>query len=296
MRILLVPSAVLVAILTGCASPKPASIREQSHLARFGTNRVHYITVGKGPVTVVFVHGWSCNAEFWREQVPALADQARLILIDLPGHGQSDAPEVRYTMDYLASGVRAVMEDAGVGKAILVGHSMGVPVICRVYVQEPDKVAALVAVDGVLMRPNLPPEQRAGMAQFAESLRGEDYRQSVRQFMSSMFTSPDSGAVRDWVLEESLRTPQHVLFSAMETMFDTSEPDWDPKRVDFPVLAIHAPNPMWTDDYVAYVRGLSPRADYRTMDGVGHFLMLEKPAEFNATFIEMLRKGGLLPE
>jgi pimeloyl-ACP methyl ester carboxylesterase len=51
---------------------------------------------------------------------------------------------------------------------------------------------------------------------------------------------------------------------------------------------------MWTGDYLAYVRGLSPRADYRTVEGVGHFLMLEKPAEFNATLIEMLEGSGLL--
>jgi len=45
------------------------------------------------------------------------------------------------------------MHDAHVDKATLIGHSMGVPVICRVYKQAPGKVAALVAVDGMLRRP-----------------------------------------------------------------------------------------------------------------------------------------------
>src|SRR5260370_4742140 len=75
---------------------------------------------------------------------------ARLILIDLPGHGKSDKPQTNYTMDYFASAVLAVMRDARVEKATLVGHSMGTPVICRVYAQAPEKVAALVAVDGLL--------------------------------------------------------------------------------------------------------------------------------------------------
>src|SRR5687768_11193491 len=103
----------------------------KSHFARFDTNKVHYLTVGESAKTLLFIHGWSGNSGFWREQVPAFADKARLVLIDLPGHGQSDKPPADYTMDYFARGVLAVMRDAGVDKATLIGHSMGVPVICR---------------------------------------------------------------------------------------------------------------------------------------------------------------------
>jgi pimeloyl-ACP methyl ester carboxylesterase len=261
-----------------------------------GTNRVHYVTVGKGPTTFVFIHGWACNNAFWREQIPALTDKARLVLVDLPGHGQSDAPSTRYTMDYFASAVRAVMDDAGVDRAVLVGHSMGVPVICRVYAQDPGRVAGLVAVDGVLHRPDLPPERQEGMAQFAASLRGGEYREPLREFINAMFTSPDSTAVRDWVYEEAVRTPQQVMVSAMECMFDPTEPNWDLKRVDFPVLAIHAPSPMWTEEYETFVQGLSDQADYRTIDGVGHFLMMEKHVEFTVTLIEMLLECGLMTD
>ena len=68
----------------------------QSHYTSVGTNRIHYVTTGNGSRTFVFVHGWCCHLGFWREQVPLLADKARLILIDLPGHGQSDKPEANY--------------------------------------------------------------------------------------------------------------------------------------------------------------------------------------------------------
>ena len=122
----------------GCATaPKPKTLADgKSHFASFGTNKVHYVTVGGGRQTIVFVHCWAGNLGFWREQVPALADKARLVLIDLPGHGQSDKPHTAYTMDYFASAVLAVMRDAHVDKATLVGHSMGGAVICRVYGQD----------------------------------------------------------------------------------------------------------------------------------------------------------------
>src|ERR1043166_5812999 len=154
--------AFIALMLTACeagaatnAVPTVSLAAAESHFAKLATNRVHYLTVGKGKHALVFVHAWACNATFWREQVPALSDKARLILIDLPGHGQSDKPKVDYTMDYFSAGVIAVLQDARVDHATLIGHSMGVPIICRAYAQAPEKIGGLVAVDGLLRRPAL---------------------------------------------------------------------------------------------------------------------------------------------
>ncbi len=162
------PAALAVVLLASQArlAASPLSNKEldfgKSRFAPFGTNRVHYLIGGEGSHAVVLIHGWGGNVLFWREQIPALKDKAKVILVDLPGHGQSDKPETAYTMDFLASGVLAVLSDAGVGRATLVGHSMGVPVICRVYAQAPEKTAALVAVDGFLRRPRgLPSSSRS---------------------------------------------------------------------------------------------------------------------------------------
>ena len=263
----------------------------KSHFTKFGTNKVHYVTEGKGTHAVVLVHCWSGNLGFWREQAPALADKARLILIDLPGHGQSDKPETAYTMDFFAGAVLAVMRDARVDKATLIGHSMGVPVICRVCKQAPERVAAMVAVDGTLRRPKMTPEQAD---QFIATFRAPDYRDKTRKFMASMFPAPGTEALRDRVITELLETPQHVMLGAMEGMFAADQPDWDLHHVNVPVLVINAPNPMWNDDYKEYVRGLSPQTDYRAIDGVGHWLMLEKPAEFNAALTDMLARFDLM--
>jgi pimeloyl-ACP methyl ester carboxylesterase len=263
----------------------------RSHFAGFGTNKVHYLTVGTGRNTIVLIHCWAGNSGLWREQVPALAGRARLLLIDLPGHGQSDKPRTNYSMDFFASAVLAVMRDAHVARATLVGHSMGTPVICRVYKQAPEKVAALVAVDGTLRRPQLPPE-RSG--QIIEAFRAPEYRENTRLIMGSMFPIPGTEALRDRVVSELLATPQYVMLGAMEGMFDADQPDWDVRKVTVPVLVINAPNPMWTDESKEHARSLSTRTDYRTIEGVGHWLMLEKPAEFNATLIDILEKFDLI--
>jgi sigma-B regulation protein RsbQ len=261
------------------------------HSVSFGTEKIHYVTVGKGKRTIVFVHCWAGNLGFWREQVPALADKARLVLIDLPGHGQSGKRNTMYSMDYFAGAVVAVMCDAGVDKATLVGHSMGGPVIYRVYEQAPEKVAALVVVDGFLRRPRVP----AGQAeQFIAQFRTPEYRERTREFFGAMFPAPGTEALRDQVLTEMLATPQSVMHRAMEGMFGPAQPDWDLKEANVPILVISAKGPMYDADDENYIRSLSTQTDHRVMEGVGHWLMLERPVEFNAILTEMLRKFNLI--
>jgi pimeloyl-ACP methyl ester carboxylesterase len=60
------------------------------------------------------------------------------------------------------------------------------------------------------------------------------------------------------------------------------------------MLVINAKGPMWDADCKNYVRSLSPQTDCRVMDGVGHWLMLERPVEFNAMLTDMLREFDLI--
>ena len=85
--------------------------------------------------------------------MPALSKQYRVITLDLPGHGQSGSPkDGKFSMDLFARAVEAVRAEHGADKIVLVGHSMGAPVIRQYARLYPQHVAALVVVDG-LSRP-----------------------------------------------------------------------------------------------------------------------------------------------
>ena len=263
----------------------------QSHFVRVGANRIHYVTVGMGSRTFVFVHGWAGNLGVWQGQVPALAGKARLILIDLPGHGQSDKPQTAYTMDFFAEAVLGVLRETRADKAVFVGHSMGGAVLCRVHHQAPGKFAALVSVDGLLRRPSgTPAEARALVGPFGSP----QYLAHAKGFINSFFPVPGTEALRDRVMSEMLATPQHVMLGAMLGMLSPDQPDWILQKVNAPVLVINVRSPWWDGDYEAYVRSLSPQTDYVVMEEVGHFPMLEKPAEFNALLLSLLRKHDLI--
>lgn len=260
-------------------------------LASAGADRIRYVTIGRGSDTFVFVHGWAGNLGFWREQIPRLANEATLLLIDLPGHGGSDKPQAAYTLDFFADGVLAVLRDAQVAKAVFVGHSMGAAVLCRLHHRAPEKFAALVSVDGLLRRPpGTAAETRALVGPFGSP----QYLAHAGGFISTLFSVPVAEALRERVTSEMLATPQHVMLGSMLGMFGPDQPDWVLKKVDAPVLVINAPSPWWSDGYETYVRSLSPRSEYVVMEGVGHFPMLERPAEFNALLLSLLQKHHLI--
>ena len=135
-----------MALFAGTA--REATAQESTKSVKFDGARVNYVDYGKGSEALVFVHGWTCNLGFWKDNLPAFKTRTRVLAIDLPGHGASEAPESKLTMDLFAKSVSAVMENAGVRKAVLVGHSMGTPVIRQFYRLYPDKTIAVVLVDG----------------------------------------------------------------------------------------------------------------------------------------------------
>ena len=122
----------LCALILVTVSFAPAQ-ESSSKYAKLDATKIHYQSQGKGKDALVLVHGWGCNLNHWRDQIPELSKRARVIAVDLPGHGSSDKPETKYDMDLFAAAIDAVMKDAGVERAVLVGHSMGTPVIRQFY-------------------------------------------------------------------------------------------------------------------------------------------------------------------
>ena len=69
---------------------------------------------------------------------------------------------------------------------------------------------------------------------------------------------------------------------------------WKPNKIDVPVLMILAKQPAWSPEYEQFVRGLIPKLDYQLWENVSHFLMMEKPREFNAAVLKFLDQNHLL--
>ncbi|HEY0728213.1 MAG TPA: alpha/beta hydrolase [Pyrinomonadaceae bacterium] len=278
---------LLLSVFTAVVLAGAVVTAAQEKYAQLDKNKIHYVSEGKGKDAIVLVHGWGCRLTHWYGQIPELSKRARVIAIDLPGHGESDKPEIKYDMDLFAAAIDAVMKDAGVERAVLVGHSMGTPVVRQFYRKYPQKTLALVIVDGGL-RPFGTKEQRE---QFMAPLRGPNYKEAGAQMFTAM-TATLSDADKERVKTSSWNTPQQVLVSAMEAMAEESL--YGPDKINVPVLAILAKSPFWAADTEQFFRSLAPDLEYQMWDGVSHFLFMDKPKEFNAAVIAFVDKKKLL--
>jgi pimeloyl-ACP methyl ester carboxylesterase len=221
--------------------------------------------------------------------VPELAKHYRVITLDLPGHGKSGAPkDGKVTTDMFARAVEAVRAEQKVDKVILVGHSMGTPVIRQYAHLYPQHVTALVLVDGVVVAPT-PPGGRGIQTPLDPDQLMTPQGLSMREGMiKGMFTPKTPKDVQDHVLKMMLAAPPATAASAMRTTFDAKYASDEVMTV--PAYGIFAEK-SFAMSATPFLKKVFPKITYVEMPGTGHFVMMEQPQEFNRllmTFVETL--------
>ena len=234
---------------------------------------LHWTSSGAGPRTLILVHGWTCDATSWQAQVADLARDHRVITLDLPGHGRSGPPrDGRFSMDLFARAVDAVRAEAKVDRAVLVGHSMGTPVVREYALKFPQHVAALVLVDGLVQVAG------RGAAPAPAAMTGANGLRARETMVRGMFGRSTTPALQQQILTMMLGTEEATAQGAMAATWDPAH--WKNDPVHVPVLAVYADGSRLANrDGLAL---LYPHHEYHEIAGAAHFLMMEKPAEFNA--------------
>jgi pimeloyl-ACP methyl ester carboxylesterase len=103
----------------------------------------------EGGVTMLMTHGYAASSHMFAPNVRALADRHRVLTWDLRGHGSSDAPTdpAAYSAAAAVDDMVAVLDAAGVERAVVAGHSLGGFLSLRFHAQHPDRVRGLVLID-----------------------------------------------------------------------------------------------------------------------------------------------------
>ncbi len=245
---------------------------------------IHYAVTGEGAPAlpaVVLVHCWGCSMKTWENQVPALAAHYRVVTLDLAGHGASGKDRKEWTVAAFADDVRAVVEALGLKRVILVGHSMAGPIVLEAYQRMPDRVAGLVVVDTLL---DVDKEMSAGeRAQFFGKMRA-DFKGTVASFLPHLFAPGTDKAFIDRIIAMETANDPAMMVPAIENVFAYDERG-ALARVKVPIRAINAD---LFPTSIEHDRKYAPQFDADVMHGVGHWLMLERPEEFNAKLLAAL--------
>lgn len=233
---------------------------------------------------VVFVHGWCASGEVWDIQLKELKTPRALIAIDLIGHGASDAPEeLDYSMDTLADSVKAVLDQLGYDKAVLVGHSNGTPTIRAFYNKYPKATEALVTVDGPLYQMFRADQ----LGPILNALQGEQWQTFLGSQLDSMTAQDFSPEQAANLKEIALAMPQYVAVGTLEGAVDDSI--WTDKPIGVPLMVVNAESPFWDDSYEKRVKQLNPDTEYHVLDQATHYLLIDEAERFNALLEAFLK-------
>jgi pimeloyl-ACP methyl ester carboxylesterase len=275
---------LVIIIAVACLIYAQAAGKNKTAVSKDGT-KIVYSVYGKGEPVLVFVHGWCGSRSVWDKQVPYFAKKYKVIVLDLGGYGASGKQRKAYTQEAFGEDVAAVVNAAGADKVILIGHSMSGTIILEANRLLKDKVIGLIAIDTLENFEYMAtPEDKI---KYIEPLK-KDFVKNSGPFMRDMFTKNADPKLVELVVRNVARSNPQIAINTMEYYFDTPV---IPLLADVNVPLWCLSGDLWQQYQHPEINSKYLKSYHlRVMRGVGHFLMLEAPDEFNKQLEDIINQ------
>mgnify|MGYP004006551445 CR=1 FL=1 len=264
---------IIAMVLTvGCSSTTIAPNSEISKVKSADGSLIFYGVRGQGETTIVFVHGWACNHGFWKPQLDYFSKNYRTVWVDLAGHGSSNSNRQEYTMSAFGGDIASVVNKIDAKNVILVGHSMGGPVVIEAAKKLGDKVIGIIGVD-TFYTPFKYPKSEEKIEEFVKPFK-KDFVATSEGLVKSMFTASADLELIESIAKQMSAADQSMGVSAMYEIFR-----WNAKN-----------GPAELEEFSKILRNINgaptgkevPLHERVTLiKGVDHFVPQVKPDEFN---------------
>jgi pimeloyl-ACP methyl ester carboxylesterase len=275
----------------------------ESRSFEFQGVRYHTLVQGRGPA-VLLLHGGGNHAGQWRGQLAALAVDYTVIAPDLlVGSGRSiaPAPDWPFTLQGDAAVLAALLDEHQVGCAHVIGHSYGGTVALAMAIASPERVASLALIEpnpSGLMR-NGGPDARAALvtsARWGARMRcatADDEAEAVMAAFVDSRRGPGTWAALSPRAQQSVLASRSAFVRGFEALLAFAPAPATVAELGMPVLLLGSQ--LSTPDFRAaleFVGQLLPHAERRTISGVGHFGVIEKPEAFEAPLLQWLARAN----
>lgn len=246
----------------------------------FNINYIPGDNFEKSCPTILMIHGAGQSRLTWEYQVDVLKNNRgiNLIIPDLPGHGESEGSGCKSIREY-SEFIKDFVGTLGLERLILVGHSMGGGIAQVFTLDYPQMVYACILVGtGARLR----------VAKETLETVKSDYETFCKVAPSRSFTPSSPEELRRKFLEGLLKTPQPTSHRDLVACdeFDIMN---DVEGIKAPTLIISATEDILTPEkYGEYLNLKIRNSKLHVIKDAGHFMMQEKPDEFNRVLIEFL--------
>ncbi|MDR4893486.1 MULTISPECIES: alpha/beta fold hydrolase [unclassified Chryseobacterium] len=245
--------------------------------------KIHYKESGKGNTTLIFIHGWLGNTEWWEDQQKYFSSQYHIVQMDLAGHGKSDSSRQEWTITRYADDIKAVADAVHSNEIILVGHSMSGAYVLEASLKIP-QVKALILIDTLK---NLDESYTEEQTEEVLSQYRTDFKYTVENILPQyLFAKQTPSDVKERLQHEFLQNAPELAINVLRPLYK-ADVNTIAKQVQVPVIAINSDaSPTDAETNRKYLKNY----DYVTIEGVGHYPMLENPTEFNTILDNVIKK------
>lgn len=248
---------------------------------------------GRGK-TILCIHGLTANCRFWDCQASALSPTHRVLAMDLRGRGLSDKPPTGYSLHAHGEDILALLDDQGLDRAVLMGHSLGAFIALAFAAEHPQRVDRLILVDGggklsdvemakvfAGIKPSLDRLGRIFPAfeDYVSLMKEAPFLKPWNSFMETSFRyeiEEVEGGVRSRV------HPKHIEEEAANLRKE--DPSRIYSRVSCPTLILRATRGMLTEDDFVLPEDVAERMEREIrnvkridLEGTNHYSILLQP-------------------
>ncbi len=233
-----------------------------------------YTRRGKG-TPLVLLHGFPLDHHLWDDISSLLEDTFELILPDLRGFGESTTVDAPYSMDDYASDIAGLLDQLGIQKAAVAGHSMGGYVALAFAKLYPERVSGLALISSQVLAD--PPDRKEGRYKSAADM-AEKGIGGVVEAMASKFTSdPRLQAITRTIMEKQQPA---AYIGALKAMAERRDSTSLLSTFKFPVVIVHGEaDALIPVARAREVKAAIPDSHFVELKDTGHVPMLESVQE-----------------
>jgi 3-oxoadipate enol-lactonase len=255
---------------------------------------IHYEITGSSGPWITFSHSLAADLTMWRDQVAHFARTHRVLCVDTRGHGRSSAPATAYTLEELASDLRALLDHLGIERTHFVGLSMGGMIGQTFALRYPGRLASLVLADTTS---RYGAEAQAMWAGRVKAATEGGMAPLVEATLSRWFTAPwradpaHAGALAE--VGNMIRNTPAAGYAGCCHALPKIDVTHRLAEISAPILVICGAQDEATPPAMAQaIAAGAPGAELVMIDQAAHLSNLEQPAAFNAAIERFITRHG----
>ena len=280
---------LFVIILVSCNS---AVDRKENVTAKVNNTTIAYNQYGKADTTLLFVHGWCINKEYWKDQSKYFSDKYKVVTLDLPGFGSSGKNRSEWTFEKYTEDINEFIKAEKLKNVILIGHSMSGDILLLMDTKYPESIIGIVGIDN-LKKPGvkLSEEENKQIESFF-AMMDSSFSGTVEVYTKGNLFPPSADTlIVNRVIKDFKNNDSVIAIRVLRSLLDVSQ-----KERDMMQQLKHTLYLVNSDSDTTHIDSLKKyckaSAEVVYVHGTGHYPMIEKPAEFNAALENVIRMIG----